>query len=637
MRTGTFGGFFVGTAVSAVVLGLASVLTYPAPEAADGPDATAVNVPAGSEFRQSRDDTEASLPGADDVPDPADQQNIEAPEPDDIASIDAVTSAPAAQPTLDGAEPELTAPETPDAPSGIDPDVEQPVLSSPQTLAPQVPAEENDLSISTEPAQPLLPDISEGNAFEEEVQASVLPETATAPDVQTDAASEVQPVTVPEVETDTAPDLQTDFTESAPVPAPVPDEDALPEEAAQPTPEEEQPELTLEAEVEPETAAEPEVEEDTAPEGQAEVTEAAPVPDEDALPEEVALSTPEEEQPELTPQAEAEPETAAVPEVEEDTPPEVEAEVAEPAPVPEDETLPDIVAQPTPEEEPGLTPQTAVELEDQTETEGTIGNLAQGVTVGRLPSVTAPDETAEEPAVEGAPEPAPEGEQRPLDQFSAEFDNPDGKPLMAFVLLDQGDSPISYDALADFPYPISYAVDVTWSGAEAAMSTYRAAGLDVLAMIDLPEDAGAVDTEVAMQTYLAALPETVAVMEGVRTGLQSSREATEQLIPILQESGHGLVLFSEGFDTAQKLISREGVPALSVFRDIDGNEQNATVIRRFLDQAAFRASQEEVGVIVVGRLRAETVSALLLWGLQDRANSVAIAPVSALLKAQVEE
>ena len=157
MRTGIFGGFFVGTAVSAVVLGLASVLTYQAPEAADGPDATAVNVPAGSEFRQSRDDTEASLPGADDVPDSADNQNIEAPEPDDIASIDAVTSAPAAQPTLDGAEPELPAPETPDAPSGIAPDVEQPVLSSPQTLAPQVPAEENDLSISTEPAQPHEP------------------------------------------------------------------------------------------------------------------------------------------------------------------------------------------------------------------------------------------------------------------------------------------------------------------------------------------------------------------------------------------------------------------------------------------------------------------------------------------------
>jgi len=30
-------------------------------------------------------------------------------------------------------------------------------------------------------------------------------------------------------------------------------------------------------------------------------------------------------------------------------------------------------------------------------------------------------------------------------------------------------------------------------------------------------------------------------------------------------------------------------------------------------------------------LRADTVSALLLWGLQDRANRVALAPVSAVL------
>jgi polysaccharide deacetylase 2 family uncharacterized protein YibQ len=70
-----------------------------------------------------------------------------------------------------------------------------------------------------------------------------------------------------------------------------------------------------------------------------------------------------------------------------------------------------------------------------------------------------------------------------------------------------------------------------------------------------------------------------------------------------------------------------------VFRDFDGKGQGATVIRRFLDQAAFRASQEEDGVIMVGRLRPDTISALLLWGLQDRASSVALAPVSAVLNA----
>jgi polysaccharide deacetylase 2 family uncharacterized protein YibQ len=54
------------------------------------------------------------------------------------------------------------------------------------------------------------------------------------------------------------------------------------------------------------------------------------------------------------------------------------------------------------------------------------------------------------------------------------------------------------------------------------------------------------------------------------------------------------------------------------------------VIRRFLDQAAFRAGQDG-GVIMLGRLRADTISALLLWGLQDRAGKVALAPISAVL------
>lgn len=258
---------------------------------------------------------------------------------------------------------------------------------------------------------------------------------------------------------------------------------------------------------------------------------------------------------------------------------------------------------------------------------GTIGDLAQGVTTGRLPAVTDAPATAE-PEPEPATAPA-------LERFAAPFENPEGKPVMAIVLIDDGASPVSFEALADFPYPISYAIDAGWPGAAEAARNYRAAGLEVLALVDLPEGAGARDTEVAMQSYLRAVPPAVAVMEGVGTGLQSSREAAAQLVPILQDAGLGLVLFSEGLDTTRKLIAREGVPVASVFRDFDAEGQNARVIRRFLDQAAFRAAQEEGGVVMVGRLRAETVSALLLWGLQDRAGSVALAPVSAVLKQSV--
>ena len=112
-----------------LALGGASVLTYPE---AGAPDATAVDVPAGAEFRQSREDAEASLPASDDTPDAQDKPKIEAPERDDLASLDADATAPAAQSSTGSADAGLTAPDAPEEPSGILADEEEPVLPSPQ-------------------------------------------------------------------------------------------------------------------------------------------------------------------------------------------------------------------------------------------------------------------------------------------------------------------------------------------------------------------------------------------------------------------------------------------------------------------------------------------------------------------------
>jgi polysaccharide deacetylase 2 family uncharacterized protein YibQ len=113
--------------------------------------------------------------------------------------------------------------------------------------------------------------------------------------------------------------------------------------------------------------------------------------------------------------------------------------------------------------------------------------------------------------------------------------------------------------------------------------------------------------------------------------MQASREASDQATQILLSTGHGFVTQAKGLNTAAKLAEREGVPTSTVFRDFDSADQSPTVIRRFLGQAAFRAGQEG-GVIMLGRLRADTISALLLWSLQDRAARVSMAPISAVLK-----
>lgn len=224
----------------------------------------------------------------------------------------------------------------------------------------------------------------------------------------------------------------------------------------------------------------------------------------------------------------------------------------------------------------------------------------------------------------------------PIEAFAVPFENTDDNPLMAIVLIDDGvdltGGPVGLAALNSFPYPLSFAVDASLPDAASRIADHRAQGFEVMLLLDLPQGALATDVEVTLASVLADNPEVVAIMEGVGNGVQGSREASDQITEALRASGHGLVLQSKGLNTAQKLALREGVPTGLVFRDFDSAGQAPTVIRRFLDQAAFRADQEG-GVIMVGRVRSDTISALLLWGLQDRAQRVALAPISSVLRA----
>ncbi|MCV3272387.1 divergent polysaccharide deacetylase family protein [Roseobacter sinensis] len=268
---------------------------------------------------------------------------------------------------------------------------------------------------------------------------------------------------------------------------------------------------------------------------------------------------------------------------------------------------------------------------------GRVGNLAPDVQINRLPNLR--DETPAALGPQTAPDPeeaetAPPVLARPIERFAVPVENPEGKPMMAIVLMDGGvdlsAGTIGLPALRSFPYPISFAVDSSLPDAAERMAAYRAEGFEVLAIVDLPQGAQAQDAETSLSVALDAVPEAVGVLEGVGEGLQGSREAAMQVAEILAQTGHGFVTQNNGLNTVQKLAARSGVPSAVVFRDFDDADQSPTVIRRFLDQAAFRAGR--VGtVVMLGRLREDTISALLIWGLQDRAAQVALVPISAAL------
>ena len=287
-------------------------------------------------------------------------------------------------------------------------------------------------------------------------------------------------------------------------------------------------------------------------------------------------------------------------------------------------------------------PEASTELAPPDQPTAPMGEEASTDAALPAPVAQVPAPTAAAPVMVAAAPPAmssrlPSVGQTPpqpaaLDLYASNFENPEAKPLMSIVLIDRGDFTGAVDALANFPYQVSFALDPARPGAAEAMARYRAAGFEVLALADIPETATAGDVEASLGAALAALPETVAVLEGDKAGLQGSREISDQVAAILGETGHGLILAPRGLDTARKSATKAGLAAATLFRDFDAKGQDANAVRRFLDQAAFKAGQDGGGIIMVGRTRPETISALILWGLADRAERVALAPVSAVLK-----
>ncbi len=245
-----------------------------------------------------------------------------------------------------------------------------------------------------------------------------------------------------------------------------------------------------------------------------------------------------------------------------------------------------------------------------------------GVTTDRLPRIGDLSQEVAEAPVQSIPA---------IDAFAAPYSNPEGKPEMGILLLDVTPRP-SLTQLAEFPFAATFAVDPEAPDAAEAMKLYRQAGFEVAMAVNLPAEMTPQDAEVSFEVYKRRLPEAVAVLDTQDSGFQVNRPLIGAMMAILKDRGLGLVTYPRGLNTALQIAERQDIPAKLVFRTFDGNGENSAVMRRFLDQAAFRAGQE-AGVLVVGHARPETLQTLVEWGVQGRATTIELAPLSVILKA----
>ena len=266
------------------------------------------------------------------------------------------------------------------------------------------------------------------------------------------------------------------------------------------------------------------------------------------------------------------------------------------------------------------------------------GSLADqavaGVTTGRLPRIGAESDAQDAPDDAAGKLAAPSGVDAalpPVKRFAQDFQNPSAKPLFAVLLIDPGTGDVNRAELASLPFPVTFVVDPMAENAAAAAKEYRDAGQEVVMLANgIPKGAKASDLEQSFAKLTETLPEAVALIDTADATFQDNRGLAGEVVTLLAAQGRGVVTFDRGLNAADQVARREGVPSATIFRSLDDDGEDAPLIRRYLDRAAFKAAQEGQ-VAVIGTARPETIAALMEWAVEGRAATVALAPITAVM------
>ncbi len=212
-----------------------------------------------------------------------------------------------------------------------------------------------------------------------------------------------------------------------------------------------------------------------------------------------------------------------------------------------------------------------------------------------------------------------------LDRNKVPFEAPAGAGLISVVLIQGDGNALDLDSVNGLALPVTVAIPSGLPNAAELASTYRKAGHEIVVIPDLPPRPRAQDVEQALPVTLDAIPEAVAVMDG---GFQDSRAATASVVAAVAETGHGLLTWPRGFNTAQKLAVEEGVHSALVFRELELDDMGA--MSRALAVAALRARQEG-GIVIAAPADPLVLQVLQAWSEENRRGDIVLAPLSAIL------
>ncbi len=250
-------------------------------------------------------------------------------------------------------------------------------------------------------------------------------------------------------------------------------------------------------------------------------------------------------------------------------------------------------------------------------------------TIGTKSARLAPDAVPDPNAVAGA-----------LVRNAVAFAGAD-KPLMSIILIDIGDKGLPMETLQTLTIPAAFALPADQQDVGVLAQSYARAGFEVLALspraVEMSLSGGLDQAQVdeIIGQIFADMPQAIGLIDRTSADLQKDRKLAKSVVSSFRKSGHGLVTYAEGLNPVPRAAGEAGVAAGTVYRNLDGKGETAAVMLRYLDRAVLDARRNGQ-VIVLGTTAPETVATIVNWALSSKARGVALAPVSASLKASLQ-
>ena len=209
-------------------------------------------------------------------------------------------------------------------------------------------------------------------------------------------------------------------------------------------------------------------------------------------------------------------------------------------------------------------------------------------------------------------------------------------PFLSIILVDIGTAGVSQAELLKQTLPLTFAVDGSRTDAKRVAGDYRAAGFEIIALMNDDQVAELTTADAAIevvQGYFHAVPDALAIVDAPTARLQKNRRILSPVLASLTGDAPGFLTYKGGLGTAAKETQEAGLPTGVITRYLDETYGSPSIIKRAIDRTTIEAAKNGAAILMAVATPS-VLQGIAQWADSTAAAKVELVPVSSAMTRQ---